>query len=384
MAGGRWLANAVPGDAAVRAAVLGSAVLGAAVDRRPTTDLRHAGLRAASRPAAAPAQAWSRRADPFGAERAAAHRAGRHDRAICQQEWPLPRREADGRRAGLDDLRSGQQDLQPGEGPAEGQGRSRNHEAGPERLAEPHRRAEAPEAGHQELHRPVGQGSPGPPLGEHGTGQRPRRSGGDRLRRGVQVPVLLSERARSAMTRLRPAGVMAHEAVVARRSGSAVTPGGGSPAVEASSAHQACRCAVRSPPRGVQDARISTSALAGGPASSPKRVDSVCVTVPPMAVCSAPWDSSASTSQLQPTAGSSAAAASAYEYGARRCGAGTSSRLISGRGDTGRRPATAQVNVSGVTVEGPMTEAYFENARAWVAPRRAPGLARVYRHRVAR
>src|SRR6266542_1995501 len=112
MAGGRWLANAVPGDAAVRAAVLGSAVLGAAVDRRPTTDLRHAGLRAASRPAAAPAQAWSRRADPFGAERAAAHRAGRHDRAICQQEWPLPRREADGRRAGLDDLRSGQEDLE--------------------------------------------------------------------------------------------------------------------------------------------------------------------------------------------------------------------------------------------------------------------------------
>ncbi len=45
------------------------------------------------------------------------------------------------------------------------------------------------------------------------------------------------------------------------------------------------------------------SAAVGGPASSPKRVDSVWVTVPPIAVNLASCASSASVSQLQPTAG---------------------------------------------------------------------------------
>ena len=61
---------------------------------------------------------------------------------------------------------------------------------------------------------------------------------------------------------------------------------------------------------GVQDARISRSAALGGPASSPKRVDVVWVTVPPIAVCPASYAASASVSQLQPTAGSSGSAAS--------------------------------------------------------------------------
>lgn len=95
-----------------------------------------------------------------------------------------------------------------------------------------------------------------------------------------------------------------------QRSGSALTPGGGRPAVEASKAHQADMCpASPAAPVGVQEARISRSAMDGGPASSPNRVEVVWVTVPASAVCSAACPASASVSQLQPTSGSSGSVA---------------------------------------------------------------------------
>lgn len=79
--------------------------------------------------------------------------------------------------------------------------------------------------------------------------------------------------------------------------------------MEASNAHHAARCAARSSPVGVHEARISTSALGGGPAKVPNRVEEVWVTVPASAVCSGAWLASASVSQLQPTSASSGSAA---------------------------------------------------------------------------
>ncbi len=56
---------------------------------------------------------------------------------------------------------------------------------------------------------------------------------------------------------------------------------------------------------GVQEARTSRSAVGAGPASSPNRVDAVCVIVPPIAVYVAACCSSASVSHVHATAGSS-------------------------------------------------------------------------------
>jgi hypothetical protein len=46
----------------------------------------------------------------------------------------------------------------------------------------------------------------------------------------------------------------------------------------------------------------------------------------------------------------------AWAKGASRCGAGTSSRLISGLVVTARKSSTARVNVGGVAVDGAITE----------------------------
>ena len=61
------------------------------------------------------------------------------------------------------------------------------------------------------------------------------------------------------------------------------------------------RCWSRAVSPAVHEARISTSTECSGPASSPKRVEAVRVTVPPTVVCSAPVSASASVSQLQAT-----------------------------------------------------------------------------------
>src|SRR4051794_35339824 len=169
-------------------------------------------------------------------------------------------------------------------------------------------------------------------------------------------------------------------------------------------AHQPRRCAPRPSAVGVQDARTSRSAVGAGPASSPKRVDAVCVIVPPIAVYAAECCSSASVSQVQATAGSngspamsgsssavtrvtsrrspcqascpagscsrisrplatssperSTVALNANENGASRCGAAISSSRSSGRGAAARSPSTARVNASGAAEGVAMPEAY--------------------------
>ena len=91
-----------------------------------------------------------------------------------------------------------------------------------------------------------------------------------------------------------------------RRDGINTTPAGsgGKPAVVQSSSAHACRWALRPTPSlrtGVQEARTSTSASGESSAIPPKDSLDTDVTVPLGSTYSAPWLSSASMSQDQPT-----------------------------------------------------------------------------------
>ena len=166
--------------------------------------------------------------------------------------------------------------------------------------------------------------------------------------------------------------------------GKRVTPGGGRPAVEASRVHQACRWAPGHRRPGSRRRGSRRRPAAGGPASSPNRVDIVWVTVPPSARYAAPVGvervgepgpadpgqqrvggqvdlqfgghvgdqaqgalprlvSGRVVQQDQPAGGHLVAVAQhggaeRERVGASRCGAPTSSRTISGRGSAAAAP----------------------------------------------
>src|SRR5919106_1364523 len=114
-------------------------------------------------------------------------------------------------------------------------------------------------------------------------------------------------------------GSVRHRRVAPRCDGMATTPAGSGsrPAAVVSTSPQARTCGVMSCSSGVQDARISMSAVGGSSAMPPKDSDATRVTVPLAAVYGAPCPASASVSQAQPTAGRNGSAAMSGSSAAR-------------------------------------------------------------------